>query len=264
MQTKTILMYGFAPPPCTAPPPSPPLLKSKLLIQTASRMPPAAVISMKRANRLSTFPILPWAWDPTIALPILGVILLPTATTPCIPRFIIPGVIKKAPPLPIKPLSTPPMNPIITICSAAENDISINICPRGPCIASLLSSFRHRRDLSELQYLQDESRGAPIEIGCQGYHHCYSQYSQYSPLCPGRSRKELHDLLLMGEDQSEDDRGTKKGGRYADQVALAGKKLLLEFISYNHRDLHLFPEKGGRIPCQSCLYRGGFGREHLP
>ena len=44
--------------------------------------------------------------------------LLPTAITPGTPRFIIPGVMKKAPPLPMNPLRMPPTNPNSTTWSA--------------------------------------------------------------------------------------------------------------------------------------------------
>ena len=70
-----------------------------------------AVISRKSPNRLSTLPISPCFLEPIMALPNLWVMLLATATTPLTPTFIMPGVMKKAPPLPMKPLNTPPMNP---------------------------------------------------------------------------------------------------------------------------------------------------------
>ena len=75
------------------------------------------------------------------------VMLDPTAMTPCTPRFIIPGVMKKAPPLPMNPLSVPPMNPSITTCRQSEvlsvmNRSPISISPIG---YSTFSIFRNKR-----------------------------------------------------------------------------------------------------------------------
>ena len=65
----------------------------------------------QRPSRRSTFPSSRCFRDPTIALPNLWVMLLPTATMPGTPRFIIPGVMKKAPPLPMNPERMPPTRP---------------------------------------------------------------------------------------------------------------------------------------------------------
>jgi len=62
-----------------------------------------------------------------MAFPNLCVMLLATATTPLTPRFIIPGVMKKAPPLPMNPLSVPPMKPNRTTCAAAQKSREMNI-----------------------------------------------------------------------------------------------------------------------------------------
>jgi hypothetical protein len=51
--------------------------------------------------------------------------LLATATTPFTPKFIIPGVMKKAPPLPMKPLRVPPMNPNRTTWKAVARSMLI-------------------------------------------------------------------------------------------------------------------------------------------
>jgi hypothetical protein len=58
-----------------------------------------------------------------MALPNLCVMLLATATTPGTPRFIIPGVMKKAPPLPMNPERMPPTNPRTTTCAAAQTSM---------------------------------------------------------------------------------------------------------------------------------------------
>jgi hypothetical protein len=50
----------------------------------------------------------------------------------------MPGVMKKAPPLPIKPLSTPPMNPKRETCIAVEKFNETNILPKTVCINELL------------------------------------------------------------------------------------------------------------------------------
>ena len=115
--TKMPLMYrsdAALLPPMWASPPA----NSLLFIQTASLIPTMAVASRYIARRLSTLPIWACLRAPTNALPNLCVMLLPTETTPETPRFIIPGVMKKAPPLPMKPESTPPMKPSSTTRNA--------------------------------------------------------------------------------------------------------------------------------------------------
>jgi hypothetical protein len=57
--------------------------------------------------------------------------LLATATTPSTPMFIMPGVMKKAPPLPMKPLSVPPMKPSKITCKAVARLMSMYLRARS-------------------------------------------------------------------------------------------------------------------------------------
>ena len=88
------------------------------MIHTAIRIPMNEVRIRNAPSRLSTLPSSLCLREPIIALPNLWVILLPTATTPGTPRFIMPGVMKNAPPLPMNPDRMPPMRPRITTWTA--------------------------------------------------------------------------------------------------------------------------------------------------
>ena len=96
-----------------------------------------AVMSMKAASlSRSTLPASPCLRDPTMALPNLWVMLLATAMTPWTPRFIMPGVMKKAPPL--------PMNPLKDSADEPEQDQPVGPSPKlismkvqGPSVCSM-------------------------------------------------------------------------------------------------------------------------------
>jgi hypothetical protein len=109
----------------------------KALLIHARRIPTKEVITRNPASRLSTLPNSPCLLAPIIALPNLWVMLLPTATTPGTPRFIMPGVMKKAPPLPMKPLRVPPMNPKMITCTAAARSSSVKCPKRAPLMTSV-------------------------------------------------------------------------------------------------------------------------------
>src|SRR5512138_2511699 len=71
--------------------------------------------------------------------------LLATATVPGTPRLIMPGVSTKAPPEPMKPLTSPPMKPTMNRKAMDEAERSMNF--RVSSAMSIGVSFRLARAL---------------------------------------------------------------------------------------------------------------------
>src|SRR3990172_7053883 len=246
----------FAPCPCPPPP-----AKSLLLIQTASRTPRMAVMRRNAARRLSTFPMCECLRAPTIALPNLWAMLLPTATTPETPRFIMPGVMKKAPPLPMKPESTPPMKPSSTTTIAVEGESWMNrSAGRSGMTFSLESGAGALLEPDELEHGGSDDAVRPRHERSHGRDQ--GGRDPLALLVGGAAQGVQHGPLVV-EDEVVDDHHRQRRGRELEYLRQGEVHLALELRGRDHRRLDPLRERVRQLARVPRAHGGGLVQEEV-